>query len=121
MQAETYTLILTRGTHLVSAGDAVRISEAIECCSPLLEVALDPFGAVDDDRRTTLVLRHVVALTKNPRQTDQHSGGHPAGTVTRFAPRSPLGSARQATTDGSAESRKRELLRATNVTRRRDT
>lgn len=87
MEAETYTLILTRGTHLVSAGDAVRISEAITCRSPLVEIALDPFGAVDDDRRTTLVLRHVVALTKNARQADEHFGVRLAGTVARFAPR----------------------------------
>ncbi len=87
MPAETYTLILTRGTHVVSAGDAVRIGEAIERRSPLVDIGLDPFGAVDEGRRTTLVLRHVVALTKNPQRAGEGDDERIAGNVARLSPR----------------------------------
>jgi len=62
---ETYTLILTKGTHLISGAAAETVKSAIEADEPLVQIGLDPFGDVDPERTTTIAVRHVVALTKN--------------------------------------------------------
>jgi hypothetical protein len=62
---ETYTLILTKGTHLISGTAAETVRSAIEAGEPLVHIGLDPFGNVDPERTTTIAVRHVVALTKN--------------------------------------------------------
>jgi hypothetical protein len=62
---ETYTLILTKGTHLISGAAAATVRSAIEAGEPLVHIDLDPFGNLDPERMTTIAVRHVVALTKN--------------------------------------------------------
>jgi hypothetical protein len=62
---ESYTLILTKGTHLISSAAAETVRSAIEAGEALVHIELDPFGNVDSERKTTIAVRHVVALTKN--------------------------------------------------------
>ncbi len=62
-----YTMILSKGTHLVTAADAVAILGAIDEGRRTIEISLDPFGG-GQDRRTTIVLAHVVLLTPNPEE-----------------------------------------------------
>jgi hypothetical protein len=62
---ETYTLILTKGTHLISRAAAETVRSAIEAGEALVHIELDPFGNVDPERTTTIAVRHIVALTKN--------------------------------------------------------
>ncbi len=63
---ESYTMILTKGTHLISGEAAERVRSAIERDEAIVHISLDPFGAVDPDRTTMIAVRHVVAVTKNP-------------------------------------------------------
>jgi hypothetical protein len=64
--AETYTLILTKGMHVISSSAALQIKDAILKRCPTVDVELDPFGGFHTSRVTTIVTRHVVALTANP-------------------------------------------------------
>lgn len=63
---DDFTLILTRGVHLISQASAERIRLALERREKVVDVLLDPFGDVDRDRMTTIAVGHVVALTRNP-------------------------------------------------------
>jgi hypothetical protein len=70
MDSAGYTLILSKGTHLVSDDAAEGILEAIRSGEPLIRVDLDLFGRSAVRRETTIVTSHVVALTKNlPRES----------------------------------------------------
>jgi hypothetical protein len=60
-----FTLILTKGTHLVSDKVAEQIVAAIEADEKLIKVDLDLFGRIALHRETTIVAAHVVCLTKN--------------------------------------------------------
>ncbi len=66
----SFTLILTRGTHLISLESAQDVREAIERKDSTVEIALDPFGGADSERRTMIAVRHVVALTRNEPRAD---------------------------------------------------
>ena len=66
MPGATYTLILTKGTHVISRDGAERILGALRTRQVMIEIELDPFGPPDSVRSTTLLLSHVVALTENP-------------------------------------------------------
>ncbi|MGH7754769.1 MAG: hypothetical protein ACREM8_00595 [Vulcanimicrobiaceae bacterium] len=66
MSEPTFTLVLTKGTHLVSAAAAEEILGALAAREALVEVDLDLFGGASDGRRTTLATAHVVALSQNP-------------------------------------------------------
>ncbi len=72
-----YTMILSKGTHLVTAADAVAILGAIDEGRRTIEISLDPFGG-GQDRRTTIVLAHVVLLTPNPDEKEQSRDESPA-------------------------------------------
>jgi len=63
---QTFTLILTKGMHIVSAEAAAGIKEALTAKVAMVDVMLDPFGGVSDSRITTISVAHVVALTANP-------------------------------------------------------
>jgi hypothetical protein len=73
--AETFTLILTKGMHVISSAAADRIKDALAKRCPTVDVELDPFGGFHTSRVTTLATRHVVALTANPPAEE------PAGNV----------------------------------------
>jgi len=60
-----WTLALTKGVHIVSAEDAVEIIHAVQHGKRTITVGLDPFGAVDTSRRTTIAVAHVILLTEN--------------------------------------------------------
>jgi len=60
----SYTLILTKGVHLISAGDAKRILEAITNGDKIVEVDLDPFGGFEEDRKTIIATAHVICLSE---------------------------------------------------------
>jgi hypothetical protein len=66
VDGETYTLVLTKGTHIVSATAASTILDAIDRAERLVSIPLDLFGGVDEARTTTLAVSHVIALTANP-------------------------------------------------------
>ncbi len=80
---ETYTLILTKGTHLISGAAAQTVRAAIEAGEALVHIGLDPFGNVDPERTTTIAVRHVVALTKNASAFSASSTG--AGSLQNVA------------------------------------
>ena len=65
MAAEQYTLVLTKGVHVISRTDAEEIIQAVHDDRPTVEVYLDLFGGYEALRKTTLVTRHVVAVTEN--------------------------------------------------------
>jgi hypothetical protein len=80
-----FTLILTKGTHLVSEAAAQTILAAVRAREPLVEIELDPFGGAEP-RLTSLATAHVVALTRNPLERDavcERAGGN----VTRLRAR----------------------------------
>jgi hypothetical protein len=60
-----FTLMLTKGTHLVSDDDAARIFEAIRSGEKLVELNLDLFGDTTFHRQTTVAVAHIVCLCKN--------------------------------------------------------
>jgi hypothetical protein len=64
--AQTFTLILTKGMHIISADSAADIKEALLTKAATVDVLLDPFGGSSSSRITTLAVHHVVALTVNP-------------------------------------------------------
>jgi hypothetical protein len=65
--AQTFTLILTKGMHVISADSAADIKMALAAKAATVDVLLDPFG-VCSSRMTTIAVHHVVALTSNPLQ-----------------------------------------------------
>ncbi len=65
MSRSGYTLILTKGTHLVSETAAAAILHAVQAREPLVDIELDPFGG-SEPRTTSLATAHVVALMRNP-------------------------------------------------------
>jgi hypothetical protein len=59
--AASYSLILSKGTHLVDEGTRVRILDAIASGEPVVEIPVDRYH--DGTRTTaTVVVAHVVAL-----------------------------------------------------------
>ncbi len=68
MRGDTFTIVLTKGTHLISRSSAESVMHALESGVRTVEIELDPFGGVDPQRRTVVAVRHVIALTQNPAQ-----------------------------------------------------
>ena len=71
MHGPTYTLVLTKGTHVISAAAADTILAALRKREAIVCVSLDPFGGIDAERITTLAVCHVVALTPNPQTSNE--------------------------------------------------
>ena len=70
----TYTIVLTKGTHLISQTAAETVLRALQENRRTVEIELDPFGGVAADRRTVVAVRHVIALTENvPAIADESS------------------------------------------------
>ncbi len=65
MSSITYTIVLTKGTHLISAAAAETVLRAMQANERTVEIELDPFGGIAADRRTVVAIRHVIALTEN--------------------------------------------------------
>jgi len=65
MSSTTYTIVLTKGTHLISQTSAEIVLRALQENQRTVEIELDPFGGVAADRRTVVAIRHVIALTEN--------------------------------------------------------
>jgi hypothetical protein len=63
---QTFTLILTKGMHVVSAEAAAGIKAALATKAATVDIVLDPFGGACESRITTISVAHVVALTANP-------------------------------------------------------
>jgi hypothetical protein len=78
---ETFTLILTKGMHVISSSAALQIKDALVQRYPTVDVELDPFGGFHTSRVTTIATRHVVALTANP------TADEPAGNVVAIGQR----------------------------------
>ncbi len=62
---EAFTLILTKGVHLISHEAADAIRSAVERDDLTVEVELDPLGNAAKHRLTLIAVRHVVAITRN--------------------------------------------------------
>jgi hypothetical protein len=75
-----FTLILTKGTHAISAAAAEAILAAIRNAEAIVEVEVDLFGGVDPGRKTTLVIAHVIALTRNPQVQESQRSAACAGS-----------------------------------------
>jgi hypothetical protein len=87
-----FTLILTKGTHAISASAAETILAAIRNSERTVEVEVDLFGGVDLGRKTTLVTAHVIALARNPQvQESQRSAACTSDSVVARARRSRAG------------------------------
>jgi hypothetical protein len=65
MSVDQFTIVLTKGTHLISRSSAELVIRAIDDDRRTVEIELDPFGDFDPDRRTVVAVRHVVAVTEN--------------------------------------------------------
>jgi hypothetical protein len=64
-QVDDFTLILTKGVHLISTETALAICAAVEEDARTVEVVLDPFCDSNKSRMTMIAVRHVVAITRN--------------------------------------------------------
>jgi hypothetical protein len=64
MASDKYTLIMTRGTHTVSAQDAARILEAVEKEHKTIEADVEFIETLGRVCRTTIVISHVVGLVE---------------------------------------------------------
>jgi hypothetical protein len=62
MAAEKFTLIMTRGTHTVSATEAARILAAVENGDLTIDAEVEFVESLGTACRTTLVVAHVVGL-----------------------------------------------------------
>ncbi|MBV9439831.1 MAG: hypothetical protein JOZ24_07555 [Candidatus Eremiobacteraeota bacterium] len=60
----TYSLVLTRGTHLIDEGTRASILHALDCGERTVDVALDR-GHAGFEAEATVVCAHVVALLKH--------------------------------------------------------
>ena len=87
MPNTTYTIVLSKGTHVISRDAARSVLSALEEDRPTVEIALDPFGGVAEDRRTIVAVRHIVALTENPRAASEPGPSVLAAARRRRSPR----------------------------------
>jgi hypothetical protein len=62
MASDKYTLIMTRGTHTVSAAEAARILDAVENEHKTIEADVEFIETLGRMCRTTIVIAHVVGL-----------------------------------------------------------
>jgi len=62
MAADKFTLIMTRGTHTVSATEAARILAAVENGDVTIDAEVEFVERLGTACRTTLVVAHVVGL-----------------------------------------------------------
>jgi hypothetical protein len=62
MASDKFTLIMTRGTHTVSAAEAARILDAVENEEKTVEADVEFVESLGSVCRTTLIVAHVVGL-----------------------------------------------------------
>jgi hypothetical protein len=62
VSSDSYTLIMTRGTHTVSAHEAARILDAVENEEKTVDAEVEMVESIGSLCRTTLVVAHVVGL-----------------------------------------------------------
>ncbi len=60
--SDSFTLIMTRGTHSVSASEAARILDAVENEDKTVEADVEFVESLGSVCRTTLVVAHIVGL-----------------------------------------------------------
>ena len=70
---DKYTLIMTRGTHTVSAAEAARILDAIENEEKTVEADVEFVESIGKVSRTTLVVAHVVGLVSKGEARPPHA------------------------------------------------
>jgi hypothetical protein len=78
MTADKFTLILTRGTHTVTAAEATRIRTAVENEDRTIDAEVEFIETPGRVCRTTLVVAHVVGLVEK-------THGRAAAPVRRLA------------------------------------
>ena len=66
METESFTLVLTRGTHVIGAEAAATLTAALDRGLPACEIRLDLSGGLDAERTALVATGHIVALTRNP-------------------------------------------------------
>ena len=69
MASEKFTLIMTRGTHTVSAVEAARILDAVENEEKTVEADIEFVESLGIVCRTTLIVAHVVGLVAKDKTT----------------------------------------------------
>lgn len=62
MASDSFTLIMTRGTHSVSAKEAARILDAVENEDKTVDADVEFVESLGTTCRTTLVVAHIVGL-----------------------------------------------------------
>lgn len=67
----SYTLVLSKGTHVVSSDQARRILDAVTNGEPFVEVQIGVFGDATETRRVTVIVSHVVAIFENEARDDE--------------------------------------------------
>jgi hypothetical protein len=76
MASEKYTLIMTRGTHTVSAAEATRILDAVEHEDKTVEADVEFVESLGSVCRTTLVVAHIVGLVAKGKTRSAGSKRH---------------------------------------------
>jgi hypothetical protein len=82
MTSEKFTLIMTRGTHTVSAPEAARIMKAVENGDLTVDVDVEFVESLGTVCATTLVVAHVVGLVAKGRDRAKVRQGRTDRTVT---------------------------------------
>jgi hypothetical protein len=62
MASDKFTLIMTRGTHTISAAEAARILDAVENEDKTVEADVEFVETLGSTCRTTLIVAHIVGL-----------------------------------------------------------
>jgi hypothetical protein len=66
MEPDTFTLLLSRGTHVISGESAATLLHALDNGLRSAEIQLDLSGGLDAERTTVVATCHIVAMTRNP-------------------------------------------------------
>jgi hypothetical protein len=86
MEAQTYTVVLSNATHLVSAENAEHIVSAIDDGERYVDVEIDLYGDTTSIRKVRLITAHVIMLMENDASTnrDAEIAGIMSGKIARL-------------------------------------
>lgn len=67
MRPASYSIVLTKGAHIVPAEDAAAIQRAIEAGDKFVRVRFEDYPGSAVVEETTLVTAHIISLSEVPR------------------------------------------------------
>lgn len=70
-QSPSYTVVLTKGVHIVPAADAQAIHEAVEAGKKWVRVRVEDFPGSEIVEETILATAHIIALKPVPATHDE--------------------------------------------------